>query len=196
MTMPPRKTKHDSHFLLVPMPVLERNDHTTSLDRLKCNSDVVKKDSFPRRKLCRVETSQHPAGKVAQQYQCRDGEQHHDNCEACERHTNFQSSVLLRNSEVRTCRQYQQRFRRQEPKFDERLFDTTNNSVLSFQTSQGCFGRSKQPAHIAAAAGCTERAAIFYLAGERQWSGDALAAIVTEILRRHASRNVKVVPRR
>lgn len=143
--MTPRKTKQHSHFFLVPQLLLVSDHHTTSLDRLKCNSDVVKKDSFPRRKLCRVETSQHPAGKVAQQYQCRDGEHHHDNCEACERHTFFQSSVLLRKKGVRTCRQYQRRFRLQEPKFDERLFDTTNNSVLSFQTSQGCFGRSKQP---------------------------------------------------
>lgn len=144
MTTQPRKTKHDSHFLLVPKPLLERDDHSTSLDRLKLNSDVVKKDSFPRRKLCRVETSQHPAGKVSQQYQSCDGEHHNGNREACERHTFFQSSVLLRKKGVRTCRQYQRRFRLQEPKFDERLFDTTNNSVLSFQTSQGCFGRSKQ----------------------------------------------------
>lgn len=51
---------------------------------------------------------------------------------------------------------------------------------------------SKTAAHIAAAAGCTERAAEFYLAGDREWSGDALAAIVSEILKRHAMRNVKV----
>lgn len=45
---------------------------------------------------------------------------------------------------------------------------------------------------IAAAAGCSVRAAEFYLAGDRDWSGDAIAAIVTEILRRHQMRNVKV----
>jgi hypothetical protein len=54
----------------------------------------------------------------------------------------------------------------------------------------------KTAAHIAAAAGCSERAAVFYLACERQWSGDAIAAIVSEILRRHSMRNVKVVPKR
>jgi hypothetical protein len=54
---------------------------------------------------------------------------------------------------------------------------------------------SKTAAHIAAAAGCTERAAEFYLAGDREWSGDALAAIVSEILKRHAMRNVRVAAR-
>lgn len=54
---------------------------------------------------------------------------------------------------------------------------------------------AKTAAHVAAAAGCTERAVEFYLAGHRDWSSDALSAIVTEILRRHALRNVKVRPR-
>lgn len=47
-------------------------------------------------------------------------------------------------------------------------------------------------AHIAAAIKCSTRAAEYYLAGERDWSGDAIAAIVSEILRRHAMRHVKV----
>jgi hypothetical protein len=55
---------------------------------------------------------------------------------------------------------------------------------------------AKTAAHIAAAAGCTERAAEFYLAGDREWSGVALAAIVSEILKRHSMRNVKVIPKR
>lgn len=49
---------------------------------------------------------------------------------------------------------------------------------------------------IAAAAGCSTRAAEFYLAGGREWSGDAIAAIVSEILRRHKMRNVKVTARK
>lgn len=53
----------------------------------------------------------------------------------------------------------------------------------------------KTAAHIAAIAGCSERAAEFYLAGQREWSSDALAAIVAEILRRHHMRNVRVVAR-
>lgn len=51
---------------------------------------------------------------------------------------------------------------------------------------------AKTAAHIAAVAGCTERAVEFYLAGDREWSGDALAVIVAEILKRHAMRNVRV----
>lgn len=48
---------------------------------------------------------------------------------------------------------------------------------------------------IAAATGCSTRAAEFYLAGDREWSGDAIAAIVAEILHRHKMRNVKVSKR-
>jgi hypothetical protein len=50
-------------------------------------------------------------------------------------------------------------------------------------------------AHLAAAAHCGVRAAEYYLAGGRKWSGDAIAAIVSEILRRHAMRHVKVAAR-
>jgi hypothetical protein len=47
-------------------------------------------------------------------------------------------------------------------------------------------------AEIAVAAGCSVRNAEFYLAGEQKWSGDAIAAIVAEILSRHKMRNVRV----
>lgn len=50
----------------------------------------------------------------------------------------------------------------------------------------------KTAAHVAALIGCSERAAEFYLAGDREWSGDAVAEVVAEILRRHKMRNVKV----
>ena len=53
----------------------------------------------------------------------------------------------------------------------------------------------KTAAQVAAAIGCSERAAEFYLAGGRDWSGDALAAIVSEVLRRHSMRNAKVIAR-
>lgn len=46
----------------------------------------------------------------------------------------------------------------------------------------------KTAAHVAALVGCSERAAEFYLAGEREWSGDAVTALVFEILRRHRER--------
>ena len=51
-------------------------------------------------------------------------------------------------------------------------------------------------AFLAAEAGCVQRAAEHYLAGTRKWSGDAIAAIVSEILRRHRLRNVRIVARR
>ena len=46
--------------------------------------------------------------------------------------------------------------------------------------------------NIAAQAGCSVRAAEYYLDGQRNWSGDAISAIVSEILKRHKMRNVKV----
>lgn len=51
-------------------------------------------------------------------------------------------------------------------------------------------------ANIAAQVGCSVRAAERYLGGQREWSGDAIAIIVAEILKRHAMRNVKVTARR
>lgn len=54
---------------------------------------------------------------------------------------------------------------------------------------------TKTAANVAASVGCTERAAEFWLSGQRDWSGDAIAAIVSEILKRHAMRNVRVVKR-
>lgn len=47
-------------------------------------------------------------------------------------------------------------------------------------------------ANIASRAKCTVRAAERYLEGSRDWSGDAIAAIVAEIMRRHSMRNFKV----
>lgn len=45
---------------------------------------------------------------------------------------------------------------------------------------------------LAAAAKCEVRTAERYLGGQRDWSGDAITAIVAEILKRHAMRNVLV----
>jgi hypothetical protein len=69
---------------------------------------------------------------------------------------------------------------------DEQLF----GSVLS-QVARTLWPH-KTAANIAACANCSVRAAEFYLAGERDWSGDAIAAIVAEILKRHSMRNVSV----
>ena len=51
-------------------------------------------------------------------------------------------------------------------------------------------------AHLAAAIGCEVRTVERYLGGQRDWSGDALAAIVSEILKRHGMRNVRVTGRK
>lgn len=48
---------------------------------------------------------------------------------------------------------------------------------------------------IAALTGCSVRNVEFYLSGQQKWSGDALAVIVGEILRRHGMRNARVVKR-
>lgn len=50
-------------------------------------------------------------------------------------------------------------------------------------------------ANIAAECGCSVRAAERYLGGQREWSGDAIAVIVAEILKRHRMRNVRVTKR-
>lgn len=46
--------------------------------------------------------------------------------------------------------------------------------------------------NLAAVIGCEVRTAERYLGGQREWSGDAIAAIVAEILARHKMRNVRV----
>jgi hypothetical protein len=53
----------------------------------------------------------------------------------------------------------------------------------------------KTAAQVAAAIGCGERNAELCLAGKQNWSGDAVAAIVAEILKRHGMRNARVVAR-
>ena len=73
---------------------------------------------------------------------------------------------------------------------DEQLFGSVLSEVAT------TLWPKKTAAHIAAAANCSVRAAEFYLAGDRDWSGDAITAIVAEILKRHAMRNVKIVKRR
>lgn len=76
---------------------------------------------------------------------------------------------------------------------DIRLGEQMFGSVLSDVARM--LWPTKTAANVAAAAGCTERAVEFYLAGDREWSGDALAVIVSEILKRHAMRNVRITKR-
>ena len=54
----------------------------------------------------------------------------------------------------------------------------------------------KTAAQVASAIGCGERNAELCLAGKQNWSGDAVAAIVAEILKRHGMRNAKVIARK
>ncbi len=51
-------------------------------------------------------------------------------------------------------------------------------------------------AHLAAELDCSVRTVERYLEGSRDWSSDALAAMVGEIMRRRKMRNLKVSARR
>jgi len=53
----------------------------------------------------------------------------------------------------------------------------------------------KTAAELAALVGCTERAAERWLCGDRDWSGDAVSALLAEILKRHGMRNARVIAR-
>jgi hypothetical protein len=50
-------------------------------------------------------------------------------------------------------------------------------------------------AHLAAELDCSVRTVERYMEGSRDWSGDAIATMVGEIMRRRRMRNVKVAPR-
>jgi hypothetical protein len=76
---------------------------------------------------------------------------------------------------------------------DEQLFGHVGSVLSSVSRT---LWPSKTAAHLAAATNCSVRAAEMYLAGDREFSGDAIAAIVSEILKRHSMRNVKVIPKR
>ncbi len=52
------------------------------------------------------------------------------------------------------------------------------------------------PAKIAAVLRCSPRAIERYMEGKRKWSGEAVAVIVEELLRRHRMRNVRVTARK
>lgn len=51
------------------------------------------------------------------------------------------------------------------------------------------------PAQLASELGCTVRNVELYLSGKQKWSGDAVAFIVAEIMRRHGLRNFRVTKR-
>lgn len=76
--------------------------------------------------------------------------------------------------------------RRTDVREDEQLFGSIVGDIARLLWPK------KTAANVAALIGCSERAAEMYLAGDRDWSGDAIAAIVAEICKRHGMRNLKV----
>lgn len=74
-------------------------------------------------------------------------------------------------------------------KIDRREFRHTEGS---FASVVGDVARLLWPkgtaAEVAALTGCSVRNAELYLSGTQKWSGDALAVIVAEIMRRHLAR--------
>ena len=73
--------------------------------------------------------------------------------------------------------------------------DTSVGDVLSEISKRALWPENTAP-NLAALCGCSVRMAERYLGGHCEWSGDAIAAIVSEILRRHAMRNVRVAARK
>lgn len=69
---------------------------------------------------------------------------------------------------------------------DEQLFGDVISQIAS------TLWPDNTAANVAAITGCSVRAVEYYLAGQRDWSGDAIATIVAEILTRHKMRNVKI----
>ena len=78
---------------------------------------------------------------------------------------------------------------------DCRYPDTSVGDVLADICKRSLWPENTAP-FLAAACGCSVRMAERYLGGHCEWSGPAIAAVVSEILRRHSMRNVKVVSKR
>lgn len=76
---------------------------------------------------------------------------------------------------------------------DRRSTDTSVGDVLSDIAKLVLWPENTAP-FLASAAGCSVRQAERYLAG-REWSGDAVAAVMQEILVRKGMRNVRVTSR-
>ena len=72
--------------------------------------------------------------------------------------------------------------------------DTSVGDVLS-DIAKRVLWPQNTAAHLAAVTKCSVRQAERFLAGQCEWSGAAIAATVSEILRRYSMRNVKIRPR-
>lgn len=76
---------------------------------------------------------------------------------------------------------------------DWRSTDTSDGDVLT-DIAKRVLWPGNTAASLAAASGCSVRQAERYLGGH-EWSGDAVAAVMQEILNRRGMRNVRVVKR-
>lgn len=89
------------------------------------------------------------------------------------------------------------RFQGQEPtesdRHDWHETDTSVGDVLSDIAKRVLWPESTA-AYLAVASGCSVRQAERYLGGH-EWSGDAVAAVMQEILNRRGMRNVKITKR-
>lgn len=77
------------------------------------------------------------------------------------------------------------------------LRDTEESFGEDILTAIACklWPKPNTAAQIATELGCSVRNVELYLSGKQKWSGDAVAVIVAEILRRHHMRNFKVTKR-
>lgn len=76
---------------------------------------------------------------------------------------------------------------------DWRPTDISDGDVLA-DIAKRLLWPENTASHLAAAAKCSTRQAERYLGG-REWSGDAVAAVFSEILARRRMRNVKITKR-
>jgi hypothetical protein len=77
---------------------------------------------------------------------------------------------------------------------DRQPTDISDGDVLSDIAKRVLWPENTAP-NLAAACGCSVRQAERYLGGH-EWSGDATAAVISEILKRRKMRNVRVTARR
>lgn len=71
--------------------------------------------------------------------------------------------------------------------------DTSDGDVLS-EIAKRVLWPESTAAYLAVASGCSVRQAERYLGGHG-WSGDAVAAVMTEILKRRGMRNLRIIKR-
>lgn len=82
---------------------------------------------------------------------------------------------------------------RESARPDGRVTDQMVENVLA-DIAKTLWPKNTAP-NLAVVADCEVRSAERYLEGSRAWSGDAIAAIVAEIMRRHHMRNLKITKR-